>query len=304
MSRGYWQAIEALLVPPDWAPEAPEPERERSWRSWRTGAISTINDLLWPSWDADRRIWRNADVKRMQQLTDADFALFDRIIQTDKAMDERPTPPNPAADLPTHRALYLEEDGAQPFGARYERYDSTLDAERARAVAQQIKTALRSKVGSSGLQFKAELQRPRPYQMCVLLGYADFAHELAITSMTPSMSSGHSQQGCLAGAAVYEYWLKSGFTPSADQVVALQQLSVDIGDRRVFAGVHYPSDNLSSWWFALSMAEHVFEQSETRSFLLEAITGRSRVWRYLDTASHDASPYRPMMERILQFRRS
>jgi hypothetical protein len=83
----------------------------------------------------------------------------------------------------------------------------------------------------------------------------------------------------------------------------LQQFTVDIGDRRVFAGVHYPSDNLSSWYTALKLLPHVIDPSalaSVRKFLWEAISLKSIVFaeimRHIN--SHDRSPYRAAVAAI------
>jgi hypothetical protein len=66
------------------------------------------------------------------------------------------------------------------------------------------------------------------------------------------MISGHCLEGCLAGA--WLAWCLQFDSQGLDHLdwrrvhKALQQWSVDIGDRRVMAQVHYPSDNIGSWW--------------------------------------------------------
>ena len=62
---------------------------------------------------------------------------------------------------------------------------------------------------------------------------------------------------------------------------ALLQLAVDIGDRRVFAGIHYPSDAIASWIVVKTLADHVFRNSEVKGLLLEAIKTRSEVYAKL-----------------------
>ena len=56
------------------------------------------------------------------------------------------------------------------------------------------------------------------------------------------------------------------------QVTALQALAVDMGDRRVFAGVHYPSDNLLSWFVALSVIPCVArDEKKVTDFVVDAV---------------------------------
>ena len=104
-----------------------------------------------------------------------------------------------------------------------------------------LQLGLHRKVGTFALQIKERLQRPRAYQVALIQGRAGFLHRPAATADTPSMCSGHCLQGSLAGCRVFDSDARRMTNRSIE---ILQQFTVDIGDRRVFAGVHYPSDNL------------------------------------------------------------
>ena len=73
----------------------------------------------------------------------------------------------------------------------------------------------------------------------------------AYTSQTGSAPSGHAVQGyCMAGA-VYEDLLESPpFEPGSEDhnaaLTLLYRTAYDVGDRRMIAGVHYPTDNYAS----------------------------------------------------------
>ena len=73
--------------------------------------------------------------------------------------------------------------------------------------------------------------------------------------------------------------------PSAVQA-ALQQYAIDFGDRRVMAGVHYPSDSMITWLICDELIPKVFaqpEQKAARKFLKASIR-RSRLWRCVSVA--------------------
>lgn len=62
--------------------------------------------------------------------------------------------------------------------------------------------------------------------------------------------------------------------------VAIQQYMVDWGDRRVFAGVHYMTDNIASWWLAMTFVPFLFhDRPEIADLARQAIITRSRVYR-------------------------
>jgi hypothetical protein len=82
-----------------------------------------------------------------------------------------------------------------------------------------------------------------------------------------------------------ERLLIDGEAMNDSQWEALQQYAVDMGDRRVFAGVHYPSDNLSSWLMIMRIARHVFVRGEIKERLWRAISQQSQVYRAVQEAS-------------------
>ena len=61
---------------------------------------------------------------------------------------------------------------------------------------------------------------------------------------------------------------------------SLQQYATDFGDRRVFAGLHYPSDTLITWLICFMLVEYVVKPNEindAKVFLKECIR-KSVVW--------------------------
>ena len=100
----------------------------------------------------------------------------------------------------------------------------------------------------------------------------------ARTGSTPSLVNGHALHALIAGCTAFIAYAEH-LSPRSVEV--LQQFSVDVGDRRVFAGVNYPSDNLASWFVALNLIPYVFagEQSEAaKRFLWSAISSKSKVF--------------------------
>jgi hypothetical protein len=77
----------------------------------------------------------------------------------------------------------------------------------------------------------------------------------------------------------------------------LRQYSVDVGDRRVLAGVHYPSDNLGSWTTALLLATCVCNgDTAGRAMLWQAISTQSVVYSAISAASGPAAAaYAPVL---------
>lgn len=263
------------LAPNHWRPDCPKVERESSFLDWRNETVRIINRVLWPSWDAAESSWIEPNIDRMKELTEADFEGFDTL-NSEAALDGRPATPVSATSIPTHLQYFVDEDTSK-LGARYFFYDPTLPASELERFVTDLGESLVEKAGSISIQVKTIIQRPRAYQVAKIMGRTH-RFELAETSMTSSMSSGHCFQGCLAAAGVYSAWLQRGFTPTDKQLAALGQFGVDVGDRRVFAGVHYPSDNLSSWIMDLRLIDEVCPDKRVGRFLADAITQQSRVF--------------------------
>ena len=152
-----------------------------------------------------------------------------------------------------------------------------------------------SSVVGLAVALKSRMQRPRAYQMSAILGVLDFSHHDAESAATPSMISGHCLQGLVAATGAFvDHMNRLGEVP--DAAAHLQQWGVDHGDRRVFAGVHYPSDNISSWYILAQASRcNLFGDfgAEARAFMKEAVTTKSHVYQAMDNhCTHNAtSPY-------------
>lgn len=285
-ARVYRESVDPTsLAPIAWRPGLPKPERERTWIEWRDETVKLITNTLWPQWCETQKSWINPNHAAMEALTLADFDLFDAL-GSSAILESQPKSPVAAASIPTHRQYFVDEDSAK-LGERYYFYDTTLPPAQLDKVLPDLRSALKDKAGSVSIQVKQLLQRPRAYQVAKILG-RDHKFELATTSMTSSMSSGHCFQGCLVAVGIYEAWIQRNYSPSPDQLTALAQFGVDIGDRRVFAGVHYPSDNLASWIMDLRFVSEVAPDKRIWKFLADAIVQRSTVFRLIESSGSKA----------------
>lgn len=281
-ARIYRESVDPhVLAPIAWRPILPTEEREATWIQWRTDTVELINVTLWPQWDETSANWLNGDAAKMQAITLADFELFAKI-QNSGILDRQPVSPIAAMSIPSHRQYFVDEDTGK-LGERYYFYDTKLPTAQLEKIIPDLRQTLKDKAGSVSIQIKQMLQRPRAYQVAKLFGQ-EHRFELAATSMTSSMSSGHCFQGCLVSAGIYEAWLTRGYTPTAEQLFALGQFGVDIGDRRVFAGVHYPSDNISSWIMSLRLIDEVCPDKRVGRFLANSIKTQSYVFQLLQAS--------------------
>ncbi len=216
LSNFYLDRIAAGIVPRDWQRDVPKTEaRETAWREWRDGIVDDIAGRLWPVFDTAAARWETEEPDRMRQLTEADFEVLLRIQAPggDEWFLRPPGSPNVAPNAASHREFFRWEDGERPLGQDYALYDTHLEPRWVASVPMIAREAIDFKVGSASLQFKRVFQRPRAYQMSLLLGHREFRHEMAITSMTSSLSSGHALQGAIVGCAVFDNWWHDGPIP-------------------------------------------------------------------------------------------
>lgn len=142
--------------------------------------------------------------------------------------------------------------------------------------------------GSVTFMLKRRLQRPRAFQMAWVLGHKyPIAPSSSISAWSPSAISGHAFQGLMGCLGAY-----LEFPALAAYRDDLVELAADIGDRRVLAGIHYPSDNAMSWWTAFQCVKHVAkdnaQKATMRQFLRDAAQG-SRFWEpMVKSAAHKA----------------
>ena len=134
----------------------------------------------------------------------------------------------------------------------------------------------------------------------MLLGETDFFYASAKSADTPSLVSGHCLQGVIGGCTAF-FKLEPHLNAVAQSKEFLQQLTVDPGDRRVFAGVHYPSDNIASWYCALRLCSNLFgdEGKNVKDFLWGAIN-RSSVFLAVKQAvnTDPKSPFASGLRRL------
>jgi hypothetical protein len=268
------------------------------WRSWLDDVVGTIDTTLWPVYQPRGASMASPKVKR---LLEADFELLSKlhsyISHGIKGSSSRAT----------HARFFAEEDqGVCKVGSSYNVYDDTLDSHDLANMPNTLEDGSVLKVGTLHLQLKQIFQRPRPSQVAYILGMKTYKYLAAASANTPSLVSGHSLQGSIAGCHAFVD-LRLNAQNKTHSRERMQQFTVDVGDRRVFAGVHYPSDNLASWITALKLVPHVFEPTVTPdvvAFLWEAITEKSDVYDAISThvKSRGDSAYGPAIKALDELR--
>lgn len=277
LARPYAEQINHPRSPGDF----PEPG---SWESFVDECVDEVAALLWPRWNYASASWIDPNLDAMLALTTADFAIFAELGYSPSPLEAPVNSSEAVAWIGSHKPFFEEEDGAG-MGSRAALYSSSMPHALAHEFSLRMDEARRAKVGTASMQVKHQLQRPRAYQVAALLGISDFQWTTGATSMSPSMSSGHCLQGLLMTIGAVDLAIAQGHSFDAGTLEGLEQFAADVGDRRVYAGIHYPSDNIASWMLAALIGDRVLSSEQSRASLRSAVLNRSEVWKRLKTAS-------------------
>jgi hypothetical protein len=267
---GAVRLLKQVTFPPHWLRVLDDETRRQHFERWLAHTLRLINRHLWPSYDPKQCRWMGESVGFMHDLTEADLLLMLHIQHPASGgteFDKNPESPLRSLSTSTHRDWFRQEDGSGIFDSSS--YYLGVADDQVKAFANLCWASDDNKQTPVSYRVKRRLQRPRAMQMALRWRLLQFEWEEATTSLTPSMCSGHCLQGLLGVGAVIERLIQDGHLD--DMGAALSRWAVDIGDRRVMAGVHYPSDSLCSWVIFLRMAEFIFERHEVKEMLAFAI---------------------------------
>lgn len=126
------------------------------------------------------------------------------------------------------------------------------------------------------MSLKHMFQRPRPYQYAFDNDETDFKHMLSQLAHSPALPSGHAFDGAfwaILGAEVIEQL--DGWKGYKSKLPAW---AAAFGDRRNYAGLHYPSDNWATWIAVATIIETLFRDDvalRAKQNLLENIKASS-----------------------------
>jgi hypothetical protein len=287
------------LQPPDdfCATETDNKKRQEVKNKFIDDTLNSIWEQYWPRWQ--NNAWVGSNRNNALDLTRDDFTL---LIDLQKKISQIISISGSSAlIMRTHKQAFLAEDrdGHDPFEDKdpylnfreFKYYAATLSSSWLEAFPKLFFDSLANKVGGMTIELKWQLQRPRPYQTALQLGIKDFSYLHAKTALHPSLVAGHCMQGLFGGMGVNAAWSTyAEYTASVQS--ALRQYSSDFGDRRVLAGVHYPSDILISWLVCFDLLPFVFtkqEKSGAEEFLQSCIKG-SIVWKHVQSNKIGLSP--------------
>lgn len=147
-------------------------------------------------------------------------------------------------------------------------------------------------------KLKAEVNRPRPFQAAGYVPTASkkFAAYVSNTAWTASLPSGHCFEALAAATAAYlTHDLQSDRRN-------LCQWAARAGDVRVWAGLHFPSDSLASFYLALTTLPKLYtmqQLSDARAFTADAITeSETFLAARRAVAEHQNHPYAAILHSI------
>lgn len=304
MNVDLMDAIGKHPVPQGYQPPAGQ-DPQVAWKGLYDGMVDQLAARFWPRWrrpTGNPPYWDGAAQANMLDLTRADFELL-ALLQglLGEAVAQQAPGAAALASKDPHQKFFRIEDSsslALPVLKYFTPGDRALLKQAAQqagvpAFSDRVLDWMDGHCTASTLPSKDELQRPRPYQMASVFGLS-YSYQFAEGAVTSSLPSGHAIQGVQGICKAYLELAPTGLlTP--DLEARMRQYAVDHGDRRVFAGVHYPSDNLASWCMALYLCDALYDSQAAlgRRFLVTAIKEHSLVFRAI--TGSDAAPYGPLL---------
>lgn len=235
--------------------------------AWLASELARLTEDAWPEW-AGAMGWVGTARAHAVELTLADLALMDVLCHAHYDAPSRHR-------REKHNWWFEQEDSL--FGNFAKRHatgfhDSGIDARQ----FEDAFIAGGDKVLSTRTSWwlKWRLQRPRPNQMAYVLQRPAPRLQLASSAWSPSAISGHAFQGLMGCVEIHRTHGPGAARPllTPEGLRELAFLATDIGDRRVFGGVHYPSDNAMSWRVALSFLDRIGDKASAK-FASDAILG-------------------------------
>jgi len=284
------KGLDTNIVMKAWRPSLSQEDRVKSFNAWRQERLDEFVACLWPRFDAASRTWVGPAKSFASGLTELEIrVMIDAFMDSSDILQTKPSSPLGTDDIGNHLKHYkYEDEKPHPPGENYRYYDRTLSFEENTDFKYVMIKAISAgtsigRKAAGHFWFKNQMQRPRPLHAAMHFRLEEhFKSELSERGQHPSIVSGHCFQGIMMACAVLESWMMSDTKPSQDRIGSLAQYMVDFGDRRVFAGVHYPTDNVASWVLALSLIPEVFDDPQPiLDFLREAVTTRSIVFQVI-----------------------
>jgi hypothetical protein len=259
MNQAYEEQARMPDPPADWL-------GRESWSGWLARIEKTLGDECWPLYVQGQ--WVGRARLNAVELTRTELGL---IAEFRDARAGRRVVDKELSEV-RHFHLFDDEDAGR-WTKTLLRYCPSL-REAGDSLEETLMLGMASRGGMLDLRLKAVLQRPRAYQMALILGMTGgaFRHREARSALTPSSISGHAFQALIGGCNVHASLERHDAALAERCRSGLQRWMTDVGDRRVMGGVHYPTDSVASWIVALELVPQVFPEASVLPFLRQAIS--------------------------------
>lgn len=144
---------------------------------------------------------------------------------------------------------------------------------------------------------KAKFQRPRPFQAVLETNSKGFWHHLSQTAHSPSLPSGHCVETLFGALNAYVGFASNSSSIWQQYRNELAAWSAQVADRRVYAGLHYPSDSFASWICVSHLIPVLFSSGDhsqlARDCLIRSIQA-SECW----TLAQNIRVFAPAIDRL------
>lgn len=253
----------------------------QEWPKWLAGTVSLLEKSLWPQ--SSLLNSPGYPTQRLRQLTSVDFDVLANLrSQGADSLRSEPVGTNRAtlygcfqrentwdpyffdaySEPPLAAGLMASYMYAVPNGI----FGPTLPPPEMRAVQNAvIGEPVNRCIGSLTLTLKMLFQRPRPFQLAAEFGRREFFHWMSSSANTPALPAGHEMEAVFVFLVVAN---AKSLDLASPHTAAFAKWCAGTGDRRVYAGLHYPSDSLASLLVAARLFPYVFDAVLQPSLIL------------------------------------
>jgi PAP2 superfamily len=268
--------------PGDWC----EPTNEsKKLRTWQVKLKRNLQDEIWPAYV--RGDWVGGAKKTASALLTEELKFMKRFRNLiDGYVDTE------AHAFIKHISLFQNED--LHIGEKLDIYDEKVATWFDQYRGKQTRTEWFDEECEKNyiapiLHFKILFQRPRPYQCSMTLPFRDFVQEPSASFTTPSFPSGHCFQAIMMMLELYRRLQKAPATKHASGL-GLARYAAHVGDRRVMAGLHFPTDNIASWYLAFELTKALYPDSEVLLKFVQNAVKESLVFKRLESYNKKMYP--------------
>jgi hypothetical protein len=129
------------------------------------------------------------------------------------------------------------------------------------------------------MTLKQYFQRPRPFQTAHRFNSSSYFCRLSQTAHTAAFPAGHTLQAAVVHVDSQLQPMSTPWSLVLKNLLPSAEWSASVGDNRILAGLHYPSDSIASWIVLGHIVNGLNDNRSAARAAAAASVSSSNVWR-------------------------